>query len=318
MEGTGEVSTNKEEVTLRNIPYNEPYFKVTSTTPEQHNGWAFSAALVPVYAGPSATSPDQGKLKPFTAFLKTLEVKKLGSGKKAWNYVTQNLGNAQGTLADAAFILLEKFLFRMETEGDFYKLTEDFKWEDGDYEAIAKETFDMNKYPGTKSLAENGFRLEEGEGMVFPITDWGKLGSFFATKVSPPMKSYLEQSILEQKDKLWDDGGIIIPLEQVADRAAWWEKFNQANPYFVRNEETQNAQHDLLFMLICGDNNTPVFGGDQESVLEDFTKVWAYVQQKYPGTALSKAIKEMSDLVQAEGGKRTKKVEALMQRYMTE
>lgn len=54
VEGTGEVSANKEEVTLRDIPYNEPYFKVTSTTPEQHNGWAYSAALIPVYAGLAA------------------------------------------------------------------------------------------------------------------------------------------------------------------------------------------------------------------------------------------------------------------------
>ncbi len=316
--GTGEVSANKEEVTLRNIPFNEPYFKVTSTTPEQHNGWAYSAALVPVYAGPRATSPDLGKLVQFSTFLKTLSVKKLDSGKKAWDYVSQNLSGAQGTLADAVFILLEHFLFRMETEGDFYVQTEKIKWEDGDYEAIGKETFDMKKYPITNSLAENGFRLEEGEGMVFPIVDFAKLGAAFATKVTPPMKNYLEQSILEQKDRIWDDGGIIIPLEQVADRASWWEKFNQANPYFVRNEETVNSQRSLLFILICGADNTPVFAGETESVSEDFKKVWGYVQQKYAGTELGRSVKEMADLVTAEGGKRTKKVEALMQKYWTE
>ncbi len=316
VEGTGEVSANKEEVTLRGIPFNEPYFKVTSTTPEQYTGWAYSAGLVPVYAGPRATIPDLGKLSQFSMFLKKLDVKKLDSGKKAWDYVSQNLAGAQGTLADATFILLEKFLFRMETEGNFYELTEKIKWQDADYEAIGKETFDMKKYPGTKNLAENGFRLEEGEGMIYPIVDWAKLGSTFATKMTPPMKNFVEQSILEQKDNMWDDGGILIPLEQVADRAAWWEKFNLANPYFVRSEETQNAQHGLLLLLICGADNTPVFIDEAQILSEDFKKVWAYVQQKYAGTALGKSVKEMSDLVTAEGGKRTKKVEALMQQYM--
>ncbi|MBC7774382.1 MAG: hypothetical protein H7246_03005 [Phycisphaerae bacterium] len=318
VEGVGDVSANKEEVTLRNIPYNEPYFKVTSTTPEQHNGWAYSAALVPVYAGPRATSPDLGKLVQFSTFIKNLNVKKLDSGKKAWDYVSQNLSGAQGTMADASFILLERFLFRMETEGNFYEMTEKVKWQDADYEAIDKETFDMNKYPTTKSMAENGFRLETGEGMVFPVVDWAKLGAAFATKATPPMKTYIEQSILEQKEGMWDDGGIVIPLEQVADRAAWWEKFNDAHPFFVRNEETQNSQRSLLFMLICGADNTPVFTSENETVSEDFKKVWGYVQQKYAGTELGRSVKEMADLVAAEGGKRTKTVEALMKRYMTE
>jgi hypothetical protein len=316
VEGPGEISTNKEEVTLRGIPFNEPYFKVTSTTPEHSKGWAYSAGLLPVYAGSRTTLPDLGKLSQFSNFLKTLNVKKLESGKKAWDYVLQNLGNVQGTLADGAYIMLEHFLFRMEAEGDFYNQTEKIHWQDSDYDAIQEEKFDMQKYPITKQLAENGFRLEVGEGMMFPVVDLSKLGDFFAGKMTPPMKNYLEQSIAEQRDQIWSDGGIIVPLETVADRAAWWEKFNQANPYFVRNEESNNNQQSLLFILICGADNTPVFPGENESVSDDYKKVWNYIQQKYAGTGLGRSTKEMADLVATAGGKRTKSVEALMERYM--
>lgn len=318
VEATGEVSTNKEEVILREIPYNEPYFKVTSTTPEQHNGWAYSAALVPVYAGPRATSPDLGRLVQFSTFLKTLNFKKLDSGKKAWDYVNQNLSGAQGTMADAAFILLERFLFRMETEGEFYTMTEKIKWTDVEYSAIDEDKFDVNKYPATRQLSENGFRLEVGEGMVFPIVDWTKLSAAFATKVTPPMKNYLEETSKEQNDRMWDDGGIVIPLEEVADRAVWWEKFNRSNPYFVRSEESKNTQKGLIFMMICGADNTPVFQGEKLTLSEDFKKAWAYVQQKYVGTELGKSVKEMADLVAAEGNQKTPKVDALMQKYMPE
>jgi hypothetical protein len=316
VEGPGEISSNKEEVTLRGIPFNEHYFKVTTTAPEQHTGWAYSAGLVPVYTGSRSIAPDLGKLTQFSAFLKTLNVKKLDSGKKAWDYVSQNLGNAQGTLADAVYIMLEHFLFRMEAEGNFYEQTEKIKWQDSDYDAIQEEKFDMQKYPLTQQMAENGFRLEVGEGMIFPVVDWAKFGTFFAGNMTPPMKNYLEQNIAEQRDQIWSDGGIIIPLEAVADRAAWWEKFNKANPYFVRIEESLNSQESLLFMLICGADNTPVFAGENESVSGDFVKVWGYIQQKYAGTELGRSTKEMADLVAAAGGKRTKPVEALMERYM--
>lgn len=318
VEGNGEVSTNKEEVTLRDIPYNEPYFKVKSLQAVPQTGWAYSAALVPVYAGSRNTLPDVSRLSPFTAYLKTLNVRKLESGKKALDYVAKNLGNAQGTLADASFILLEHFLFRMETEGEFYTMTEAISWTDADFQAVADGTFNMAKYPVTKTLAENGFRLGVGEGAVFPVVDWSKLGAMFTSKVTPPMKSYIEQSILDQKEQVWDDGGIILPLEQVADRAAWWEKFNQANPYFVRSEETRLTQHSLFTALTCGADNSPVFGGDQDMVLDEYKKVWAYVQQKYAGTELGKSVKAMAELVAAEGGKRTKKVEALVQKYLEE
>jgi hypothetical protein len=269
-----------------------------------------------VYTGSRSIAPDLGKLTQFSAFLKTLNVKKLDSGKKAWDYVSQNLGNAQGTLADAVYIMLEHFLFRMEAEGNFYEQTEKIKWQDSDYDAIQEEKFDMQKYPLTQQMAENGFRLEVGEGMIFPVVDWAKFGTFFAGNMTPPMKNYLEQNIAEQRDQIWSDGGIIIPLEAVADRAAWWEKFNKANPYFVRIEESLNSQESLLFMLICGADNTPVFAGENESVSEDFVKVWGYIQQKYAGTELGRSTKEMADLVAAAGGKRTKPVEALMERYM--
>ena len=51
VESTGEVSSNKEEAQLRGITYLEPYFKVTTTTPEQYNGWAYGGAKIPLSKG---------------------------------------------------------------------------------------------------------------------------------------------------------------------------------------------------------------------------------------------------------------------------
>jgi hypothetical protein len=315
VEGTGEVSSNKEEVILRDIPYNEPYFKVKSTTPEQYMGWAYSAALEPVYAGPVNTLPDLGRLSQFSMFLKSLPANKLDSGKKAIDYTKSNFATASGTLADAAFILLEKFLFRMEIEGNFYNMTETIQWADQDYEAVWKETFDMNKYPGTKALAANGFRLEQGEGMIFPITDWAKLADIFAEKVTPPMKEYILQHVGEQKDNAYSDGGIVIGLDTLAERAIFWEKFNTRNPYFVRSMETKETERWLRHTLIVGADNTPVFDYENQTVSDDFKKVWALILQKYPGTKLAKDVKDLSDLCAAEGGKRSQKVEAWITQY---
>ncbi len=318
LEGTGEVSANKEKATLRGIEWNEPYFKVASTTPQRHTGWAYGGALQRVYSGPRATSPDLGKLAQLSMFLKTLDPKKLASGQQAWNYVQTNFASSKGTLADAAFLLLESFLFRMETEGEFYKMTESVKWTDEDYQAIDANRFVMNKYPISKDLGNNGFRLHTGEGLVFPVVDWDKLSAFFAGNVTPTMKIYLLQTELEKTENSMDDGGFTIPMEQVADRAVFWEKFNQAHPDFVLREETRASQQWMRHSLTNGADNTPVFDYDTKMVREEFSKMWKYVQGKYPGTAAAKRVKEFSDLVAAEGGKLTKKVEDQRQKYSDE
>lgn len=312
VEGTGEVSANKEEAMLRGVTWLEPYHKINTGT---QTGWAHGGALQRIYTGSRTESPDRDALAKLTGFLKTLNTKQLESGKKAWDYVSANYGNSSGPLADAVFILLERFLSRMEREGEFYTLTEKIQWTPEDYEAIAANTFDTKKYPLTQSLAENGFELAEGEGMVFPVVGWNKLQAFFAGKVTAPMKSYLDQEVLEHNRAAWDDGGIIIPIEELADRAMFWEKFNREHPHFVRHEEVRESERWTRIVLVNGADNTPSFDYESGAISEEYKKVWAYILQKSPDGQLGKAVKEISDLCAAEGWKRTKKVEDWQTRF---
>jgi len=318
VEGTGEVSDKKEEAIIREIPMTEPYYRVVSTTPEQFKGWAFGGALLPVYAGDRRNSPDMGKLSQFALFLKSLNPKKLDSGKKAWDYVKSNFANANGSLADASFIMMEFFLRQMIAEGEFYTMTEKIQWAEEDYNLIDANKFDVNKYPATKSIADNGFSLAVGEGMVFPMVDWQKLNDFFASKVTPPMKAFINQTLLEDKAQAWSDGGIIIPFEQIADRGVFWEKFNRENPYFPMHQTTRESERWMRLVTLNGDSNTPTYDTETNAISEDFKKMWAYVLQKYPGTELAKSVKEISDLAAAEGWKRTKKVEAFQTKIANE
>lgn len=316
VEGTGEVSSNKEEVMLRDVTYLEPYFKVV--TKEQKTGWAYGGALQRIYAGSRAGIPDLEKISQLTGFLKTLDSKKLDSGNKAWDFVNTHFSDAGGTLADAVFILLEDFLFRMEREGEYYILTEKIEWANEDYEAIFERKFDTNKYPVTKSLVENGFELNTGEGMVFPVVDRNRLQAFFGTKVTPAMKAFIAQETAEQNKPAWSDGGIVISMEELADRAAFWEKFNRDNPYFALNEQTKESERWTRLVLVNGADNSPVSNYETNEISEDYKKVWAYIQQKYPDTELAKTTKEIAGLCAAEGWKRTKKVEDWQTKYAEE
>jgi hypothetical protein len=313
--GTGEKSSNMEEITLRGIPYKDAFYKVTSTTPEEHTGWAFGGALLPVYAGSRANSPDLGKLVQFKTFLNGLNKKDLNSGKKAWDYVLANFADASGPLADAAYILTDAFFSRMEVEGEFYVITEKIKWTPEDYDAVYKGKFDMNKYPMAKSLSANGFRLETAEGMVFPVGDYEKFYQFFASKASPSMNKYLTQNLAEQREPESEDAGLALPLGQVAERAAFWEKFNKENPYFLLSERTRINEAWLLGLVLCGNDNAPIFDFESKKLSPEFQKTWQEVQQKYPGTQLAAKTKEISDLFATTNGLFTETIEAWMNKF---
>ncbi len=313
--GTGEKSSNQEEVTLRGIPYKDNFYKVTSTTPGQPAGWAFGGALIPVYAGSKANSPDLGKLKQFTTFLKGLNKKDINSGKKAWDYVQSNFTDANGPIADAVYILTDEFFKRMEIEGEFYSMTEKVDWKPEDYETIYKGNFDMNKYPVSKTMAANGFRLETAEGMVFPIGDFAKFHQFFTGKTTPTMKAYLDQKLVEQHEPESEDGGIVLPLAQIADRAAFWEKFNKENPYFPLSDFTRINESWLLATVICGNDNSGNYDSQNNTLVPEFKKVWQDVQQKYPGTNLAAKAKEINDLYAANKGMFNDNVQAWMMKF---
>jgi hypothetical protein len=307
--GRGTVSKNREEATLRDIQYNEPYFQVNTLGAAPKEGWAYGGGLLCIYAGTEKEAPDMEKLSALSNFFKNLDLKKIASGKQAWDYVKNRFSDTNKQTTDAAFFLLLHFLSRMEYEGDYYTQTEQFPWTEQDQEAIHNNTFDVDKYPLTRQFANSGFRPAYAEGAIFPVVDYQALADFFSPRCSPGAVDYLKQSLEEQLNPEFSDGGIVLPLQQVADRAAFWEKFNLNYPYFPLSEETRSFEQFTREILMTGSDNTPIFNYETKEILPEYKETWDYVLSKYPQTATGAQIKSFRDLCAREGWKYTKAVE---------
>lgn len=311
LEGSGERSKEKTEATLGGITWLEPFLKATYLTPDQQTGWIHGATVETVYVGPRADSPNLGDLTKFGSHLAQLDVKLMGSGEKAWAYVRQHHATAKGPLADAIYMMLERYLSRIEGEANLYTLTESMEWSDQDYEKVYKNNYDMTQSAPLKAIDAAGFRLATAEGMIFPVTDRKKLLDFFGKNVTPGMKQYLEQSWLELAQPSMSDAHIAIELEELADRGIFWENFNAAYPYFARRDETIEHESWVRLVMING----LVFDEETKAPYAEYSKAWAYIMRKYPDTKLGKAVAEFTQLLVAEGNKRTPKVEAYQTEY---
>lgn len=308
VQGPGKASDNTEEVELRGVMYNMPYYLVQA--PDAREGWVYGGALTCVYWGPAAGVPDTGSLNDFALFLESLPEKDPESAGKAWAHVSERYPKAESAIADAVFILLDQFLRDIEREGELYKITERIPFSEKDVQAIYDGSFNAGKFPAAARLAANGFRLVASEGMVFPVVDWRKFQAFFAGKATEPVRQFIDQRTSEQNEPIYDDGGIVVPMEKVADQAVFWEKFNRDNPNFPLAEETRESERWLRLVLLGGTDNTPAFDYETGRPTPDFVRMWNYLQEKYRGTEALRQVEQLKAVLQEDGGTKGEKVQA--------
>ncbi|MFN0015891.1 MAG: hypothetical protein ACKVU2_15215, partial [Saprospiraceae bacterium] len=274
LESSGNESTNQEKIELRGISRRAPFYQATALTGNKPMGWVFGGALTCVYAGARSGSPDAARVEQFAQYLNTLNPKELESGSKAWHFVENDLADASQTLLDAAFILLERFLERMKTEGEFYTLTEKHTFTSDDGREIFTDKFDHSKYPLTARLFAAGFRMVIGEGTLFPVVNWGRFQEYFGPRVTHPMQKYINQRCAQQNTPMYDEGELLIPLEKMADVAVFWEKFNRENLYFPLGDHSRESETWLRNSLVFGNDSSPVFSGDSSLVGQNYRSAW--------------------------------------------
>lgn len=315
LEGSGEKSSNRAEATLGKVMWIEPFYKVNQVS-SGASGWIFGGGVQTVYAGSKASAPDVKRLGAFTSYLKTLPVTKLESGKKAWEFVRANLADVKGSLADATMVVLERFLRRMDAEGEFYNILEKQTWTDQDYTDMWENKYDMSKNALARDFDAAGFCYATGEGMVFPIIDKRKFQAFFGANLTPAMQQYLTLDLKSQLSPEMSDAHVILEPQELLTRAIAWEKFNTENPYFILGEETQESERWMRITLINGEPGIQMYDYDSGMRTEDSKKLATDIIQKYPDTKLAKEVKELNELLNAEGGKKTPKVEQWVDAFL--
>ncbi|MBO9204961.1 hypothetical protein J7I42_32040 [Niastella sp. MAH-29] len=139
-------------------------------------------------------------------------------------------------------------------------------------------------------LDRNGFELGSEEGEVFIEQSQHFLAEQFTAYVSAPMKQYLIQEAIEQKEGFQEDAGLTIKPTVFADRTVWWENFIKANPNsFIYSQKATSNYNAYLYWLMIGMDNTSVRSWGKENLAEDslseyFREAYSYLQEKHPQT----------------------------------
>jgi hypothetical protein len=130
------------------------------------------------------------------------------------------------------------------------------------------------------------------------------------------MQAYLGQDKLERANWAEHDAGLVITVQELAERALFWEKFTQNHPDFIYYDKAKNLHNYYLSLLVTGLSNTPAFSFEKPAKLEtEFKAAYEWVIARNAGTETHRVIKEFYGILQENNFVRNARAEQYQRRY---
>ncbi len=307
VESTGAISDLKDEVELRGIIYKAPYYQIKFA--DNRKGWVYGAATQQV-SETRLSNKSKSILTQFHNYLVELGHKSLENGALAYAYYYDNVSELKNNEATAAAIILENYLIAL-AEG-LYDLLSDLP-----YPEIPLEDFLNSDELIFQKLRNNGMKPVAMEGSFYPEIDYQIFKKKIESNTTIAYQGYLARIISDKQVTLESDGGIIIPIEDVAIRGMEWKKFNEKYPDFPLHEKSDAIEKHLKILVLTGMDNTPAFNWDGK-VESNFMNSWQKIILRYPNSEFTDDLKEYIRLIKENNGKKSPSLNNILQKYYTD
>ncbi len=233
------------------------------------------------YNDTSLVRIENPKLIEFREFTQQLDGSNINSVQQAVEKFKATFSGQQTSLCDSSFVVFQQLMDTITTYQNIKLQTDTTEYE---------LYFETNHLPYKvlnykKLLAKNGFKLSYSNGMVFIEQDRSYPINLLSSMLSEPMKMYLAEIEIENREGFSENAAIIISWKQHVDRIIWYEDFIKANPTFVFLENCKNYKKAYFSYLLTGFKNTKLYIDDNQTVLNPyFNSAYSYLIQAFPNS----------------------------------
>ncbi len=257
-----------------------------------------TATLASTNVYPPILVPHNPLLTKYYDFLNTLDDSNPYSMRIAVDSFPVSLPN-QSEFKDTAYYVFEVFYTHVH-----YRLNEDHNGWSNVYDSLMLEEGEMKISKRLQaygdSLSNNGFRVEMAEGGTYVAKDYSFVFKEIKSYLSPVMNQYLTQLHKENDEGFENDGGLTIEPENLADRVAWWEKFNDAYPQFIF-PGGRVLYDEYVETLMTGTDNTPHYymteGINKPTLNSYYVTAYNHLFSHYPESNASQLLRPYYDLL---------------------
>lgn len=251
----------------------------------------------------------------FESFLKNLPENEVNSIGKAAAYFDKEYANEPAKACDMAWENFDKFVDRVVENFNDSPTMEKYR---SNPQAVSKIITDkgvnMNFDAFTKQLAENGISFYMSEGDLYAKNDMQYEWNHFEARVSPEMRTFLQQLTTEDQKPVIEDAGLMISYQEVAERAVFWDEFALKNPSMKVNKLCENRFRSYLHTLVTEYlDNAPLFDAQSHKLLPQVQVAYEGLIKKTPNTRTGKEIAAFYALLKKKNFLKDSEVEAKME-----
>lgn len=307
IESTGSISDIKEEVELRGIIYRAPFYQIRFA--DNREGWVYGAAIQQISEF-NLSKDTRALISKFYKYLLQLGHQSLENGGKAYDYFNDHSVGLNEIETTAMSIILESYMIELSEE--LYDLLSDLPYPDMSLEAFLK-----SDEPIFQQLQRNGMKPVAMEGSFYPEIDYQYLKDEVGSKVTMAYLHYVNRIISDKLIPLESDGGIIIPIEDVAVRAMKWKEFNDKFPNFPLKEKCDAIEKHLKLLVLTGMDYTPAFNWEGK-VEEIFIDAWQKIIREYSNDEFTQDLIAYTMIIKDNKGMKSPKLETILKKYYTD
>ncbi|MEY3444303.1 MAG: hypothetical protein RLZZ519_2584 [Bacteroidota bacterium] len=297
----GEWSKDLETVVLRDQRIKAPWGKVELKDGKQ--GWIFLGALGPVI------DPSIAEFKKELDKLDKTDCKSIAAAVDQFKIAMQGkpkfvADQAVPLLSEVVDAVIDKVNNELFTRSDLATF-ETMYDEEAIRKAPPKVRDEINAWKACK------LHLEFPEGMCVVLADPGIFDDEVGPFVSEPMQKFLAQRKKELGEGYANDGGLVVAIQDLADRAVFWDNFLVEYPTFVNVPFIRSLARNYAVDIVLGLDNTPSLGYEEDGALEkEFKDAYDWVLKEHPNTETAVLVQEWCDLLKQTGWKRSPKTDA--------
>lgn len=163
-----------------------------------------------------------------------------------------------------------------------------------------------------KQAQQNGFSIAQAEGMIYLHATTSGIKTNVIDKLNPPHSDFLELYCTEMDNKCCADGAIVIAETELAKRAWQWGELLEEVMGLAYKTIVSDEYEKYLSFIFMGIDNTPAFEWQSGKFKQSLFDAMIDTIEKYPESKAAAEFKTYTELLTAEGLKRTNKVEKFL------
>jgi len=185
-----------------------------------------------------------------------------------------------------------------------------------DLKKINLDNLTNNDFEVLASLNHYGFKFDLTDGLLFiNFSSPEYILNNLKGSLSNSMEEYIKQTFKEAAQKPMNDGKIILPLKNIAQRVIWWESFINHNQNFILVSECRMTYKFYMSLLFSGDEQAAFDGYNSKSIDEKYRQTYKEIINNYNGTKTAEAIGKYYRLLQENGFKVNREIESFAENF---